>query len=399
MNILVAPSGYKECLEADRVAAAIARGVAKVGAAVDVRYLPLVDGGEGFAAGMAAATQGRVHTVLVSGPLGQQVEAQLGEIGNTDGPVFVVELAQAAGLRLVPPDARDPMRTTTRGVGELILAALDRGAKRIIVGCGDSGTNDGGAGMAQALGCRLLDSRGEDIGPGANGLLDLAAIDLSQRDTRLSGVSIEVALNITTMLCGPRGVARVFGPQKGADAGTITLMERALENYAAIVERDVGIAVADLPGGGASGGVGTGLAALLGAELRSRYDVVLPHFDLETHLRWADLVLTAEGGLDLQTPQGKIPVEVARRAKAFGLPVIALAGQVDAAARVVYDYGIDAYFSTTVRPSTLISAMAEAEETLANTAENVVRAFLLGSDYGRKSAAATNPEKPAARAE
>jgi glycerate 2-kinase len=378
MNVLIAPSGYKECLEADKVAAAIARGVETADASHVARCLPLVDGGEGFARGLADATAGRTHTVMVSGPLGQRVEAQIGELGDRDEPTFVVEVAQAAGLRLVPRDARDPMQTTTRGVGELIIAALDLGARRIIVGCGDSGTNDGGAGMAQALGCLLLDEHGEQIGDGADGLQHLARIDLSRRDPRLAEVSVEAALNITTRLCGPQGVARVFGPQKGADASKIVLMERALENYAAVVQRDVGIAVADMPGGGASGGLGAGLAALLGAQLRSRYDVVLAYFDLDEHLRWADLVLTAEGGIDLQTPHGKIPVEVARRAKQLGLPVIALAGQVDASARIVYDHGIDAYFSTTVRPSTLLSAMVEAEATLALTAENVMRVVALG---------------------
>lgn len=379
MNILIAPSGYKECLEADRVAAAIATGVRAADPSAAVQCLPLVDGGEGFASGMAAATGGTVHIVTVIGPVGEPVEAVLGELGECGGPTFAVEMAQAAGLRLVPADARDPMITTTYGVGELILTALDRGAQRILVGCGDSGTNDGGAGMVQALGCALLDEHERPVGPGAGGLLDLRRIDLSGRDPRLDEVTIEAALNITTRLCGERGVARVFGPQKGADQDAIARMEAALENYAAIVERDCGMAVADMPGGGASGGLGAGLAALAGATLRSRYDVVLPHFDLDRHLDWAHLVLTAEGGIDLQTPHGKIPVEIARRAKLRGLPVIALAGQVDARARVVYEHGIDAYFSTTVRPSTMASAMADAEETLALTAENVMRAVAVGA--------------------
>jgi glycerate kinase len=379
MKILIAPSGYKECLEADRVAVAIACGVEAASPTHEIRQLPLVDGGEGFAEALVAATDGTNHRMVVTGPVGQQVEAVLGELGGRAEPTFVVELAQAAGLRLVPPDRRDPMLTTTRGVGELIHAALDRGARKIIVGCGDSGTNDGGAGMAQALGCRLLDEHGEEVEPGASGLLRLARIDCAARDPRLGEVAIDAALNITNRLCGPRGVARVFGPQKGADSATVLLMEQALENYAAVIARDTGLGVADMPGGGASGGLGAGLAALLGARLHSRYDVVLPFFDLDTQLDWAELVLTAEGGIDLQTPQGKIPVEVARRAKLRGLPVIALAGQVDASARVVYDHGIDAYFSTTVRPSTLMSAMAEAEETLAVAAENVMRAVAIGA--------------------
>jgi len=383
LRILIAPSGYKECLEADRVADAIAAGVARAMPEAEIDRFPLVDGGEGFARTMATASGGRVHEINVTGPTGQAVEALLGEMGGGGPLTFLVEMAQAAGLRLVPPDARDPTRTTTRGVGELIRAALDRGAERIIVGCGDSGTNDGGAGMAAALGCRLLDGGGGAIGPGSAGLATLARIDLGTRDPRLAAVTIEAALNITTRLCGPRGVARLFGPQKGADEATIVKMEAALENYAAIVRRDVGVEVANMPGGGASGGLGAGLAALLGATLRSRYDIIFATFDLDARLASADLVLTAEGGIDLQTPQGKIPVEVARRAKLRGLPVLALAGQVGEPARIVYEHGIDAFFSTTAGPCTMEAAMRDAESTLALSAENVMRAVLAGRRLSR----------------
>lgn len=383
LRVLVSPSGYKECLEADRVAAAIAYGVARADPKATIHCLPLVDGGEGFARAMALATGGRTHRLRVTGPVGTPVEATLGELGGADVPTFVVEMAQAAGLRLVPLHARDPMHTTTRGVGELIAAALNRGARRIIVGCGDSGTNDGGAGMASALGCRLLDMDGHPVPAGAAGLARLARIDLSARDPRLDSVEIEAALNITTLLCGPRGVARVFGPQKGATQTTIAAMEQALDRYAYIVERDVGMAVAAIPGGGASGGLGAGLAALLGARLQSRYDVVLSYFDIDQRLDACDLVITAEGGIDLQTPHGKIPVEIARRAKQRGLPVIALAGQVDDSARVVYDHGIDAFFSTTVRPCSMASAMEQAEATLALSTENVMRAIAVGRMIAR----------------
>ena len=378
LKILVAPSGYKECLEADRVAAAIATGVRRADPDADIVSLPLVDGGEGFARAMAAATGGSTRMVTATGPVGDPVEACLGLLGG-DGPrTAVVEMAQAAGLRLVPPDCRDPMRTTTRGVGELIRAALDEGATRILVGCGDSGTNDGGAGMAQALGVRLLDAHGLDIAPGCGGLAQLAAIDMTGRDPRLNDVAIEAVLNITTILCGPRGVARVFGPQKGADEATIVQMEAALDTFAAVIEAGCGIDVRAMPGGGASGGLGTGLSVFLSADLRSRYDVVLSYFDLDGHLDRADLVFTAEGGIDLQTPNGKIPVEVARRAKARGLPVIALAGAVDDRARVVYDHGIDAFFSTSMHPGPMEMAMAEAETMLALGAENAMRAILAG---------------------
>jgi glycerate kinase len=289
-----------------------------------------------------------------------------------------VEVAQAAGLRLIPPHARNPLRTTTWGVGQLIGAALDDGVEKILVGCGDSGTNDGGAGMAQALGVRLLDADGHEIPQGCSGLLTLAEIDISGRDPRLNGVRIEGVLNITTRLCGPNGVTRVFGPQKGASLETVAEMERAVETYAAAVERAFGCCVRDMPGGGASGGLGAGLAVFLGAVLRSRYDVVLRHFDLDARLDEADLVFTAEGSIDLQTLKGKIPAEVARRARQRGLPVVALAGAVGDKARVLYEHGIDAFFSTTMRPCPLETAMAEAESMLALSAENAMRAILAG---------------------
>jgi glycerate kinase len=384
IRILVAPSGYKECLEADQVAAAIAAGVARAWPEAEITSLPLVDGGEGFARTMAAATDGRLHEVTVTGPVGERVGAHFATLGG-DGPLTaVVELAQAAGLRLVPPDRRDPMATTTRGVGELIAAALDLGVERIVVGCGDSGTNDGGAGMAQALGVRLMNANGQPIADGCRGLADLATIDFSNRDPRLAHATIEAALNITNLLCGPRGVARVFGPQKGASPETVEAMAAALDHYAAVIELATGADVRAMAGGGASGGLGTGLAIFLNARLASRYDVVLPYFDLDRHLDETDLVITAEGGIDLQTPNGKIPVEVARRAKERGLPVIALAGAVGDEARIVYDYGIDAFFSTTLRPCPMEMAMAEAEATLTLAAENMVRAIRLGGPISRR---------------
>jgi glycerate kinase len=232
--------------------------------------------------------------------------------------------------------------------------------------------------MAQALGVRLLDADGQAIVQGCRGLAKLARIDVSGRDPRLTGVRIEGVLNITTRLCGPQGVARVFGPQKGASPETVVEMEAALESYAAAIKQTFGHDVREMPGGGASGGLGTGLAIFLGAALRSRYEVVLRYFDLDARLDDADLVFTAEGGIDLQTPNGKIPVEVARRAKLRGLPVFALAGAVDDEARVVYGHGIDAFFSTAMHPVPLDAAMAEAEHMLALAAENVMRAVLAG---------------------
>lgn len=387
LRVLVAPSGFKECLLAEDVAKAIAKGVRAACPDAKIDQLPLVDGGEGFAAALASATDGSIESIVVTGPVGAPVEAQLGWLG---GParIAVVELAQAAGLRLVPHSARNPMHTTSYGVGELITAAFARGAERILIGCGDSGVNDGGAGLAQALGARLLDADGHEIERGCAGLASLTRIDVAGLDPRLQHTPVEVACNTRTALLGPRGVAHVFGPQKGADAEMVALMERAMTRYAAIMHADLGVNVREAPGAGASGGVGAALLGFLGAEMRQREEIVFRFFDIDDRLARADLVITAEGGIDLQTPNGKIPAEVGRRAKARGLPVFALAGCVGADARVVYQYGIEAFFSTCIGPCELAQAMRDAEQHLALTAENLMRAVNAGATLGALERAA-----------
>lgn len=378
MRILVAPSGFKESLSAREVAFAITRGIRRALPCARIQCLPLVDGGEGFTEEIVEVTGGTLHKVTVTGPVGDPVEAHFGFSGTGGHRTAVLELAAAAGLRLVPAGRRDPLSTTTRGVGQLIKAALDAGAERVLVGCGDSGTNDGGAGAAQALGVRLLDVDGHDLGSGGSELLRLHCIDLSQRDERLDTVSIDVACNWSNILCGPRGVARVFGPQKGASPETVDTLEAALDRYAAVIERDLGIDVRRMPAGGASGGTGAGLHALLGARLHPRFDIVTRYLDLDAALAQADMVFTAEGAIDVQTPRGKIPAEVARRAKERGIPVIAIAGTVGKGARDNFEHGIDAYFSLVNQPISLQEAMDNAEELVTACAENVTRSLLSG---------------------
>jgi glycerate kinase len=311
-------------------------------------------------------------------PVGKPIESYFGFLGNTDTKTAVIEMAAAAGLRLVPRNIRNPLATTTYGVGELIKAALDAGAQRILVGCGDSGTNDGGAGMAQALGIRLLDAGGKEIGLGGSELIHLERIDLDKRDPRLEEVQIDVACNWHNVLCGDRGVARVFGPQKGASPETVEQMAAALDNYAAVIERDLGIDVRLMPGSGASGGLGTGLHALLGATLHSRYDIVMQYLEIDSLLPQVDLVITAEGCIDRQTPRGKIPAEVARRAKQYSLPVIAIAGTIGEDARVNLEHGIDAFASILETPSNLLEAIDRASPLLCNAAERTIRLLLIG---------------------
>ena len=378
LRVLVAPSGFKESLGAAEVADCIAAGVRRAVPDAQIRKAPLADGGEGFARALVGSVGGSLHDVTVTGPVGEPVQACFGLLAGEDQPTAVLEMAAAAGLRHVPPDRRDPLATTTYGVGELITAALDAGATRVLVGCGDSGTNDGGAGMAQALGARLLDADGDQIGPGGASLVDLVSIDLSGLDPRVPAATIDVACNWTNVLTGPSGVARVYGPQKGASEQTVTTLERALEQFADVVGRDLGLDVRTAPGSGASGGLGAGLSALLGATLHSRFDVITRYLAFDHLLADADLVITAEGSVDRQTPRGKVPAEVARMAAVRDVPVIALAGTVGEGVQAAVDAGLDAYASILTRPCSLDEALAEARELLICCAEQTMRLLLVG---------------------
>ncbi len=380
LKIVIAPSGFKESLSAEEAAKIIAKGVRNILPDAEIMEVPLGDGGEGFTRTMMSTTGGKIHKVPATGPTGKQIESHFGIFTDDDEKkVAVLEMAAAAGLSLVPKDKRNPFETTTYGVGELIKAALDKGVDKILLGCGDSGTNDGGAGAAQALGVKLLKSNGKDIEQSGAGLKDLAKIDLANRDERLNDVKIDVACNIKNILCGEKGVARVFGPQKGASPEQVEEMSDALDKYAEIIRRVVGKDVAKMPGGGASGGMGAGLHALLGAELHSRFDIIFKYFNLDEALKDADLVITAEGGINFQTPNGKIPSEVARRAKNFDLPVIAIAGTVNEGWEKNYEVGIDAMFSMLSEPSSLDQAIANAPQLLEQAAENIARAILIGT--------------------
>ncbi|QIN84833.1 glycerate kinase [Rubrobacter tropicus] len=378
MRIVVAPSGFKESLGAEEVADCIEAGVLRVLPDAEVLKAPMVDGGEGFTKALVTATDGEVRQVEVTGPVGEPVEGHYGFLGG-DGPrTAVLEMAAAAGLVLVPREVRDPSGTTTYGVGELIREALDDGAEQLLVGCGDSGTTDGGAGMAQALGVRLLDKDGKEIGRGGIELERLASIDLSGRDPRLDEVEIDVACNWHNVLCGTRGVARVFGPQKGATPEQVERLAGALDNYADVIGRELGVDVRETPGNGASGGLGAGLSALLGARLHPRYEIVSRYLEVESLIEGSDLVFTAEGGIDFQTPRGKIPAEIATRAKKYGVPVVAIVGTVGKGAQINHEHGIDAYLSILQQPCTLDEAIENAGELVTVCAEDVTRLVMVG---------------------
>lgn len=378
LKIVIAPSGFKESLGAREVADQLAAGVLRAMPDAEVVKAPMVDGGEGFTAALVEATGGTLHRVMVTGPVGRPVAAFFGILGGRRRRTAVIEMAAAAGLRLVPREQRDPTRTTSYGVGELIRAALDAGARSILLGCGDSGINDGGAGMVQALGARLLDGQGREIGRGGAELVHLAQIDLSGLDRRLRRVRLDAAVNWHNVLLGSRGVARIFGPQKGATPEQVLLLERALEHYAVCIRAATGRDIGYAAGSGASGGLGAGFAGLLGGRLHPRYDLVMRYLDLDRLLAGADLVLTAEGSLDGQTPFGKIPAEVARRAKARGLPVIALAGSIGEGATANFEHGIDAFASILCRPCSLDEAIGQTGKLLAHAADDVLRMVRVG---------------------
>ncbi|MEI5100119.1 glycerate kinase [Streptomyces sp. PmtG] len=376
-RVAIAPSGFKESLSAEAAAEAIARGVHRVLPDAETDLIPLVDGGEGTAKTLAAATGGRLVALPATGPVGERIGTHFALL---DSGTAVVEMAAAAGLSLVPRDLRDPGVTTTYGVGELIRAALDAGARRVLIGCGDSGTSDGGAGALQALGARLLDADGWELPRGGRALLRLHHIDVSRLDPRIADTELLVACNPHNVLCGERGVARVFGPQKGATPTQVEELAAGLEHWAYCLTRDLGV-TADLyggPGTGASGGLGAALAAL-GARLLPRFDVLLDHLDLDARLARADLVVTAEGALDHQTPRGKVPAEVARRAKKFGRPVLALAGTIGEGAHLVRAEGVDAYSAILPAPVTLTEALGRGGEFLTDATERALRMIVLGS--------------------
>ncbi|MFJ4083685.1 glycerate kinase [Streptomyces iakyrus] len=376
-RVVVAPSGFKESLSAEAAADAIAAGVRRVLPGADLDLVPLVDGGEGTALALAAATGGRIVTTAATGPVGETIAAHFALLGG--GDTAVVEMAAVAGLSLVPRGLRDPGATTTYGVGELIRAALNTGVGRILVGCGDSGTSDGGAGALQALGARLLDAEGRELPHGGRELTRLHRIDPTGLDPRLTEVELLVACNPYNVLCGERGVARVFGPQKGATPAQVEELSAALENWAFVLTRDAAVPDSDLrsgPGTGASGGLGAGLAAL-GARLLPRFDVLLDHLDLDARLARADLVVTAEGALDHQTPRGKVPAEVARRAKLHGRPVLALAGTLGEGAGEVP--GVDACHGILPAPMELAEALLRASELLTDATERALRMIVLGT--------------------
>jgi glycerate kinase len=369
MRVLVAPDKFKGTLTAEQAARAIARGWRREDPGAELDLAPMADGGEGTLDALVAALGGERRRVTVTGPLGDPVEADYGLVPSPDGPLGVVEMARASGLALVSPGRRDPKRTTTRGTGELLLDACRRGARRVLVCIGGSATNDGGAGMAQALGVRLLDDRGEDLPPGGAALLRLARIDLSGLDPAVRGVEVLVACDVDNPLVGPAGAAAVYGPQKGASPEDVHLLDRALRHFAAVVYRDLGVDVRDLPGAGAAGGLGAGLVAFLGARLRPGVEVVMEAARLGERIERSDLVVTGEGSFDEQSLRGKAPAGVLRAAADRKVPALVLCGRASVRVPGVPVFALAERFGPE-------AAMERADALLADLAAEAARATL-----------------------
>ena len=375
MRIVVAPNAFKGSLTALEAAEAIGEGVRAAAPEADLVLVPIADGGDGTVDALVAATQGERRTQRVRGPLGELVDAGYGMIDG--GSTAVIEMAQAAGLALVPPAKRDPRMTTTYGVGELLQHAYDDGARHFIVGIGGSATNDGGAGMAQALGYHLLDESGHELPPGGLALKRLARSHVGGVHANWKEAEVDVACDVTNPLTGPSGASAVYGPQKGATPEMVVELDAALKHFAEIIRRDLGVDVEHLPGAGAAGGLGAGLVAFTRARLRPGAEMVMEALHLDERLAGAQLVITGEGRLDSQTARfGKGPAAVARHARQAGISVVAIGGSVadETELRLLFD-GLEA---TVVEPCSLDEAIAQARPLLVRASTRLMRLLLAG---------------------
>jgi glycerate kinase len=371
IRFLIACDSFKGSASSKQVGEAIREGILRVMPSAQVEVVPVADGGEGTVQALVDATGGRLVTVTVTNPIGEKVEATFGILG--DGQTAVIEMAAASGLTLIPPEKRNPWVTTTYGTGELIKAALEHGCRKIIIGIGGSATNDAGAGMAQALGVKLLDEDGNQIGFGGGELGRLRRIDMSGLDKRASEAEFIVACDVDNPLTGERGASYVYAPQKGATPEMLPKLDSNLRHFAEIVRQQLGIDVEHVPGAGAAGGLGAGLMAFLKAKLKRGTEIVFELVKLEEKIASADIVITGEGQIDAQTVFGKTPIGVAKLAKRYGKPVIAIAGSIGEGAESVHSHGIDAIFSIINRPMPLEQAMRNVEALLTSAGEQLAR--------------------------
>ena len=378
MKILVAPQEFKGSISALSVAEAAETGVMRVFPEAEVVLCPVADGGDGTLETLVEVSGGEVRTCSVQNPIGETITAQWGAMG--DGVTAVIEMARTSGLALLSLDERDPLNSSTFGLGQAILEALNQGFRKFIVGIGGSATNDAGAGMAQALGVALLDAEGKSIAFGGAALADLRSIDISKMDTRIENSQFMVACDVSNPLTGDEGASAVYGPQKGATPEMVAQLDNALLNFAEIVKKDIGKNVSEISGAGAAGGLGAGMLAFMGAELKAGVDIVLETVQLREKLSDVDLVITGEGGMDFQTVYNKAPIGVARIAGEFNIPTIAIAGLLGQNFTVVHDHGIRAATSIVDGPISLEESSERASELISNSVEESLRFISVGMD-------------------
>ncbi|SPZ49079.1 Glycerate kinase [Sarcina ventriculi] len=369
--IVLAPDSFKESMTAKEVCVAMERGIKKVNSNIRCIHVPMADGGEGTMQSLVDATGGEVYSLEVVGPLGNKVKAEYGILGN--GEIGVLEMASASGIHLVSLEERNPLITTTYGTGELIKACLDRGVKKLLIGIGGSATNDGGVGVIQALGGRLLDKDGNELGFGGGELEKLDRIDLTNFDRRLKDVVIEVACDVSNPLCGENGASYIFGPQKGASVEMIKILDNNLKHYAKVIKEQFGKDVLEIAGAGAAGGLGAGLMVFLNGNLKKGIEIVIEYSGLEKKIKNCDMVWTGEGSIDFQTQYGKTPLGVATVAKKYNKPVVALAGRVGDDIDILYEKGIDSIFGIMRGVTTIDEALKNGKENIERTSENIVR--------------------------
>lgn len=375
-SVVLAPDSFKGSLSAQEVALALQEGIRRVWPDIETVMLPVSDGGEGFLENMKVASQGEMVELEASDPLGRRIKT--GYLLMHEGQTALIEMARVSGLTLIDEQERNPLYTSTYGTGELIRDALDRGVRELVIGIGGSATNDGGLGMAMALGVRFFDSAGKELGLGGKELNRLAKVDMSGLHTGINESKITVACDVDNPLYGPNGAAYVYGPQKGATKEIVRELDQGLMILADVIKRDLARDVADLPGAGAAGGLGAGLMAFLNAELKSGISVVLEALRAEEVFSRASLIVTGEGRIDGQTLHGKVPIGVARAAKKYGKPVIAVAGGLGDNLEPLYMEGIDGLMSIVSEPMSLDEAMQKARVLVADAAERVARLLLVG---------------------
>lgn len=374
MKIVIAPDSYKGSCSALEVANSIERGFRRIYKDSLVVKIPVADGGEGTVEALVIGTNGKYEEVEVVGPLGETIIAKFGIIYDD---IAVIEMASASGITLVQKDKLNPLITTTFGTGQLIKSAMEKGIRKIFVGLGGSSTNDGGAGMAQALGISLKDEFGKEIGFGGGALKNLKTIDMSNINPLLKETEIVAISDVTNPLCGPRGASYIFGPQKGANNLMVIDLDKNLRHFGELIKTQLNKDIADIPGAGAAGGLGAGLMAFCNASIEAGIEKVLDITKFDSHLQDADLVITGEGRIDGQSIYGKVPVGVAKRAIKYNIPVIAIVGSVGEGASEVYSNGIDLIIDIVNKPMTLDDAMKNASRLIENAGENVARIYKL----------------------